>query len=83
MLAQSGALAMEELISGSLDSRALLYCSGGETRWRLANNLPSLTTAQRNARGGWVKGDLIYNIIYPRVEVFDGSSWQPVGFGIP
>lgn len=83
MLAQSGALAMEELAPGTLDSRALLFCSGGETRWRLGNNLPALSTTQRNARGGWVTGDLILNTIYPRVEVFDGSGWRAVSGILP
>lgn len=83
MLAQSGALAMEELAPGAVDSRALLFCSGGETRWRLANNLPALTTAQRTARGGWVTGDLVLNTTIPRVEVFDGSFWRAVSGILP
>jgi hypothetical protein len=83
MLAQSGAMAMEELVAGSLNTRALLFCSGGETKWRLAINLPALSASQRNARGGWVTGDLILNTDYPRVEVFDGSGWRSVGGPLP
>ena len=83
MLAQSGAMAMEELVPGSLNSRALLFCSGGETKWRLANNLPSLSATQRDARSGWVTGDLILNTDYPRIEVFDGTGWRSVGVPLP
>ncbi|HEY6508390.1 MAG TPA: hypothetical protein VIY56_10280, partial [Vicinamibacterales bacterium] len=65
MLAQPGALAVEQLVGVDPLSRALLFCSGAETHWRLANSLPVMTQQQRNARNGWVDGDMILLVISP------------------
>ena len=57
---------------------AMYWWGGFAPGWRLANNAPTLTTAQRNARSGWVQGDLIYNASLQVVQIRIGGAWRTI-----
>jgi len=78
MLEQSGTLAIVDLDLGgaSPNAAALMSFWGGRNPgWRLANNCPVITTAERNARSEWADGDMIVNSTHERLEIRFGGVW--------
>lgn len=70
-------MAVEELAAGQANSHSLLFCSGDKDNWRLANNLPLLNQEQRDARDGWVDGDMVIENSAASVpQVFIGGVWK-------
>ncbi|MBI5711361.1 MAG: hypothetical protein HZC42_13840 [Candidatus Eisenbacteria bacterium] len=58
---------------------AMYYWGGGEPGWRLMNNVPTLTRAQRDARQAWVQGDLVYVSDEPggrNLQIRVGNDWK-------
>jgi len=50
-------------------------------KWRLINNAPSLTQAQRDARTNWVQGDMILllpGVGEPQLQIRLDSGWKTV-----
>ena len=58
---------------------AMYYWGGSQEGWRLTNNLPTLTTTQRdNGNHAWVQGDMIYNSCTTKLEIRVGTTWKTV-----
>jgi hypothetical protein len=60
---------------------AMYYWGGAQDGWRLSNNAPSLTTAQRDSRSStvhWVQGDIIYNLTTGTLQVLVGTTWKNI-----
>lgn len=51
---------------------------GAGASWQLANNAPSMSTSDRDARANWQQGDIIYNTSALRLEVRIGSAWKGI-----
>jgi hypothetical protein len=79
---QNGNLVMNWALSqdGSEIGNAMYYWGGAHDGWRLFNNAPTLSSAQRDARSGWVQGDIIYNSdsTVQALQVWIGTTWKTI-----
>lgn len=67
------------LAGAGFDVGCAMYRWGGaQPGWRLFNNVPSLTLAQRDARQVWVQGDMIYNLDQDALEIRVGTTWRTI-----
>jgi hypothetical protein len=73
-----GGLSIERLPSSGGYKDVLVYFSGDEAPgWRLANNLPTLSTSERELRtGAWRQGDMIVNSEVPAVQLLYDGVWR-------
>lgn len=83
---EAGNLIMNWDIVGNNDGvGAPMYRWGGSAtspQWRLANNAPTLTASQRDARSNWIQGDIILlsDVNGPTVpQIRIGSTWKTFG----
>ena len=53
------------------------YWGGSPAGWRLANNAPSLTVAQRSGRS-WTQGDIIYNTDVSELQIYIAGAWRVI-----
>ena len=76
----NGNLMMDRSLPGQ---GALAYFKSGDTpSWCLANNAPTLTRAERLARGQWATGDVV-NDVKQALLVRTGAGWRLVNGAPP